>query len=54
MTRWNVELRNDIHDVGADRMTVESGGVLTFWQGQAIAVAYAPGHWIAVSEEEES
>lgn len=53
--RWLVNTNGELDDVGAENMSVSPAGALTFYNGNTLAVAYAPGAWtMAEFQEDES
>lgn len=43
---WDVITANDTEDeITAENMSVSPAGALTFYNGNTLAVAYAPGAW---------
>jgi len=42
---WTVFTDENEDSVGAENMSVSPAGALTFYNGNTLAVAYAPGAW---------
>lgn len=42
---WTVYTDENEDNVGAENMSVSPAGALTFYNGNTLAVAYAPGAW---------